>query len=146
MTYGKMRSHYDRTNVETASKLELIILCYDKAIQLLTQAKNHYEEKAFENKSRKLQKVLDIINELQGCLDLEQGGQVAKNLDAIYTYLTKKILLGDIKAELTAFDEVLHIMNELKEAWETISSGSEKQISNMSISNPPKMSATQVAA
>ena len=147
MTYTKMMTNYDRSSVETAGRLELVILCYDKAIQLIMQAKAHFEAEEFEEKARRFQKALAIIHELQSCLNLDEGGQIAKNLDAIYGYITRRLLLADIKRELAGFDEAVHILSELKEAWEAISSDSEEQIDDMPTVQPPlKLSSAQIAA
>ena len=109
--------------IETAGKIELVIMCYERATQLLAQAKVHFTEEEIEKKARKMQKALDIINELQCSLNMKEGGEIARNLDAIYTYLNKRL---DIQKDMTAFDECVHILTELKAAWDGIASkGSE---------------------
>ena len=137
MVYGKVIGQYTRSNIETAGNLDLIITCYENAILCLTQAKNHIKENELEEKSHKTQKALDIINALQGCLNFEKGGQIARNLDAIYTYLNKRILLGDIQKNLTALDESIRIMNELKSAWDSIAVGNEEH--RISVTETPKV-------
>jgi len=122
MGYGKVLNQYRRTTIETAGKLDLVIICYENAILCLTQAKDHFQEKKLEEKAYKVQKALNIINELQCSLNMEKGGQIARNLDSLYSYITKRLLLGDIRKDLTAYDESIHILNELKEAWQTIKS------------------------
>ena len=146
MNYGKRLTSYDKTNIKTAGKLDLVIFCYDKAIEFLLQSKAYYEKNEIENKARKMQKALDIINELQCSLDIEKGGEIAKNLNAIYNYLTRRILLGDIKKDLTALDEAVHIMEELRSAWEEIASGTMEQPDNVTVPIPNKTQAVQVAA
>jgi flagellar secretion chaperone FliS len=122
MVYGKSINQYQRSNIETAGKLDLVIMCYERAIQLLSQAKVHFREKEVAKKAIKVKKVLDIISELQGCLDMEKGGQIARNLDSLYSYLTKKLLVGDIRKDLSVYDEAIRILSELKDAWQTIKS------------------------
>ena len=126
MAYGKISQHYNRTSIETAGKLDLIVMCYEKSIQLLKQAKDHYEKNEIEKKARKMQKALDIINELKGCLNMEKGGQIAQNLDSIYTYVNRRLLLGDIQSDFSVFEECVNILGELKSAWEEISASEEK--------------------
>jgi len=127
MGYGNMSQQYGRTSIETAGKLDLIIMCYEKTIQLLRQAKDHFDGNDIEKKARKMQKALDIINELQSCLNIEKGGQIAMNLDAIYTYITQRLLQGDINKDLSVFDECVNLLSELKEAWSEISRNQGKE-------------------
>lgn len=127
MTYGRMLAQYRKTDVETAGRLDLVIMCYENAIRFLKQAKGHYESNAFEEKARALQKVLDIIGELKGALNIEKGQKIAINLNAIYDYLLRSLLEGDIRRDLNAFESAIRIMAELKEAWETIASRSKEE-------------------
>jgi flagellar protein FliS len=128
MTYGRMLAQYRKTDVETAGRLDLVVMCYENAIRFLKQAKGHYESKAFEEKARALQKVLDIISELKGALNIEKGQKIAINLNAIYDYLLTSLLEGDIRRDLNAFESAIGIMAELKEAWETIASRSKEEV------------------
>jgi flagellar secretion chaperone FliS len=127
MTYGRMLAQYRKTDVETAGRLDLVIMCYENAIRFLKQAKGHYESNAFEEKARALQKVIDIISELKGALNIEKGQKIAVNLNAIYDYLLRTLLEGDIRRDLNAFETAIRIMAELKEAWETIASRSKEE-------------------
>jgi flagellar secretion chaperone FliS len=122
MGYGKVLNQYKRSSIETASKLELVIMCYENAILCLNQVKEHIKEKEIEKKVQKFHKAINIINELQCSLNLEKGGQIAKNLDSLYSYITKRLLVGDINKDLSAYDESIHILTELIEAWQTIKS------------------------
>jgi len=122
MVYRKVLSQYKRSSIETAGKLDLVIMCYEKVILLLTQIKEHAREKNVDKKVPKFKKVLDIINELQSSLDMEKGGEIARNLDSLYSYLTRRLIEGDIKKDLSVYDESIRILTELKEAWQTIKS------------------------
>jgi flagellar secretion chaperone FliS len=126
MTYGRMLAQYRKTDVETAGRLDLVVMCYENAIRFLKQAKGHYESNAFEEKARALQKVLDIISELKGALNIEKAQKIAINLNAIYDYLLTSLLEGDIRRDLNAFESAIRIMAELKEAWQTIASRSKE--------------------
>ena len=140
MNYGRMLGQYERTNVESASKAELVVLCYEKAIQFLGQAQRCYADREYEKKGIALEKALNIINELQSSLDFQNGGEIARNLDRIYSYLSQRLLLADFNMDLTIFDEVARALNELKQAWEHVASsegGTEVK------TPPPKESATR---
>ena len=100
MDYGKAFRQYNRSSVETASKLELIIMCYDKAILCLEKSKDHYRDNEISKKAEKIKKALAIISELQASLNLDEGENIAKSLDSLYTYLTNRIVLADIQKTL----------------------------------------------
>lgn len=134
MNYGKTLARYERTKVETSGKLDLVILCYEKAIQYLTEARDLMAENEFEKKAGKLNKALNIIYELQASLDFEKGGEIARNLSSIYSYIPPLLLEGDVKKDLSAYENAIRILSELKEAWEAISSG-ERPIAQEG--NPP---------
>jgi flagellar protein FliS len=120
MYYGKAFKQYNRSSIDTASKLELIIMCYDKTILCLEQSKDHIRDKDFLKKAEKIKKALAIISELQSSLDLEKGEKIASCLNSLYTYLTSRILLADLQKNFSIFDECINILGELKSGWEGI--------------------------
>jgi flagellar secretion chaperone FliS len=128
MDYGKAFKQYKRSSIETAGKLELVIMCYDKTILCLNQAKDHLREGEIVKKVTKIQKALDIIAELQSCLNFEKGGEIAKSLDSLYSYITKRVILADIQKAYNIFDECVYILTELKSAWEGIAEPKEAPV------------------
>jgi flagellar protein FliS len=146
MTYSKILGQYKRVGVETAGRLDLVVMCYEKALEMLRHAKKHYEEHQFEEKAKKLQKALEIINTLQSCLDFEKGGAIAKNLDGIYIYLTRRLLEGDIKRDLTVFDEAIRILGDLGDAWQSIASGGQNKFEKIAIPDRSETNVSQIAA
>jgi flagellar protein FliS len=138
-------AQYHRTTVETASKLELVIMCYEKAIQSLHEAKALIEAKEFEKKGKKLQLALDIINELQASLNFEKGGQIARNLDAIYGYIVRRLLQGDIQKDLKVYDESIRLLGELKEAWDQIAGHQAEDEKALPMSATEKVTFSQMA-
>ena len=47
--------------------------------------------------------------------------EVARNLDSLYNYMLRRILEGDVKKDVKAFDEVILMLSELESAWKEIS-------------------------
>lgn len=97
MGYGKAFRQYNRSSIETAGKLDLIIMCYDKAILCINQAKSHLRDGEIIKKAAKLQNALDILSQLQSNLNFEKGGEIAKGLDSLYSYVRKRLILADIQ-------------------------------------------------
>ncbi|MFO7784310.1 MAG: flagellar export chaperone FliS [Thermodesulfobacteriota bacterium] len=120
MNYGRTLERYQKTSIETSNKLDLVIMCYDKAIECFTRAREHYSQKEYEKKGLAVQKGLDIIGQLQCSLDMENGGEIAANLDRLYSYIAHRVIKGDIRSDLGVFDEAVSLLKELKAAWEGI--------------------------
>lgn len=111
---------YRKTAVITADPGKLILMCYEGAILQLKIAKTKYREKDYEGKGKAVTKTLAIIDELTCALDFENGGEIARNLEAIYNYVTRRVLLADVARDFGGIDEVLIILNDLLSAWKEI--------------------------
>jgi len=81
--------------------------CYEGAIGSLKTAREKYISKEYEVKAKAVQKTQNIISELALALDFEKGGEIARNLDSLYNYMLRRIIEGDVKGDMKAFDEVI---------------------------------------
>ena len=111
---------YQAASILTADPGKLIVMCYEKAIFHLSNAVKHYENKEYEAKAKDLQKAIDVITELNSCLNIEKGGDIARNLDALYRYMITTILESDLKRNIGDLKQVIDMLKELDEAWRTI--------------------------
>jgi len=111
---------YRKVNVTTSNAVQLIVMCYEGAINNLKIAKQKYSDHDFEAKGKAIKKFMEIIAELQCALDFEKGAEVAKNLDAVYSFMTQKIIEADMKKDMAAIDSVIDMLSELLSAWETL--------------------------
>jgi flagellar protein FliS len=111
---------YQKTGVLTADPKRIVLMCYELAISQLEKAKAHFESREFEEKAKSLQKAMNVIHELRQALDFKLGGEVAKNLDALYQYMTNRLIEGDLKKDTKAFDEIGGMLEELLSAWKEI--------------------------
>jgi len=121
--YGSKHHLYRQTEVATADPKTLVILCYEGAIRSLKTAQQTYLSSDFEAKGKAVQNALDIISELREALDFERGGEIAKYLDAIYSFMTRYILKADRTRDTQGFEHVGAMLEELKSAWEEIFHG-----------------------
>lgn len=111
---------YLQNQILTASPKKLVTLLFEGSIKNLSLAKIFIEKKDFEQANKALQKYQDIIQELQRTLDFEQGGEVARNLDSMYTYLQERALAANVQKDVTIVDESIKIVKGLLESWNQI--------------------------
>lgn len=109
-----------RTGIEDATPHQLIMMLYDAALDNLMTAIGCIERKDFAGKGQTLGKAITIIGGLQGFLDLEKGGEVARNLDRLYDYMGVRLYDATLKNDIAAVNEVVGLLKTVREGWEGI--------------------------
>jgi flagellar protein FliS len=119
---AKSYSNLDvETGVASASPQQLIIMLYDGAIQSLRAAKIGIMNRQAAEKGREISKAISIIDDgLRAALDVDAGGDIARNLMGLYDYMSNRLLLANLKNDIKMIDEVAKLLVELKGAWEAL--------------------------
>ncbi len=143
-------SAYKSTQIETASQGQILLMLYDGAIQRMKQARDALEEEDYQESHSKLVKVQDIVTELMATLDMEVGGEIARNLHDIYDYVLHNLVQANVQKDPELVDEVLPVMEDLHEAWKKVINQKgmtvEKARSQVSQSVSPEDQSEQEAA
>ena len=118
---------YLKNSVETATPLMLIIMLYDEAIKMCRLAVKDMgiNKEGVQNKLIKAQK---IVTELTVSLNMEAGGEVSENLKSIYIYLHMRLVEANIGHDSAKVEEVLKILTELRDAWNTVNQENRKNV------------------
>ncbi|MEN6317574.1 MAG: flagellar export chaperone FliS [Syntrophaceae bacterium] len=128
--YGNGIGAYQQTGVMTADPKRLVLMCYEEAIRNLKITKTKYVAREYEEKAQALIKAQNFICALNSALDIEKGGEIASNLQALYNYMTHRLMEADLKRDLKAIDHIIWMLVELKSAWEEIINGRHKDINS----------------
>jgi flagellar protein FliS len=112
--------NYQKTKVETADTLSLVIMCYDAAIRDLKEAKSLHEKQAMEETYNKIRHAQDLITELLVGLDYERGGQISHNLSRVYNFVLRQLIGINSRQDTRTYDHLINILDELKDAWQQI--------------------------
>ncbi len=106
-----------RATVETASPHKLIAMLFDGALSALAKAKGAIERDVIEERTQHLNKATEIVVGLKGSLDLEQGGEVAENLDRLYDYILQTIFEANRNSDADKVQEVMNLFLEVRQGW-----------------------------
>lgn len=117
MAYNRFVQEYQKGAVNGASPVQLVIMLYDGALRYMEAGKYAMRAKDLEKQNSNLQKAQKIIMELMSCLDMQNGGEIAKNLLALYTYALDQLLQANVKDEPSGIDRSMKIFSELRESW-----------------------------
>ncbi len=113
-------SAYKETSVLTSDSLSLVLMLYEEGIRYLKEALEAYEKRDYEKKAERLIYGMEVISELLASLDLEKGGEIAKNLRDIYTFMLRELLLFDAEEKPERIKGVIDMLQQLKEGYEEV--------------------------
>lgn len=109
------------TGVVAANPHKLILMLYEGAITACHNVLTHMQNNDIEAKSAALSKATMIIESgLRISLDMKTGGDIARNLDNLYEYMSHRLLIANLNNQPEFVSEVIKLLNELKGAWESI--------------------------
>ena len=126
MAYSNAYTAYKKTNVSTASQGRLVVLLYEGAIKQLTAALSYINSDGkvipanIEKFGICIQKTQAIITELQVSLDMEKGGEIAKNLMSLYLYFNEELVDASITKNRKKIEFVLNMMSQLVASWRVV--------------------------
>ena len=106
--------------VGSADPHTLVQMLIDGAIQRLNTAKMHMKQNNVALKGESLSKAISIIDGLRSSLDMKKGGEIAKNLESLYEYMQRQLLVANVENKLENIEEVISLMNEIRSGWESI--------------------------
>jgi flagellar protein FliS len=106
------------TGIASASPHALIIMLYDGVLVALRSAKSNIAANNIAAKGKAISHAITIIdNGLRASLDQEAGGEIAANLDALYDYMSRRLLHANIKNDVGILDEIHGLLSNLRGAW-----------------------------
>jgi flagellar protein FliS len=97
-------------------------MLFDGLIDSLSSARGHIERQSIEDKSKALTRASRIVVGLQAALDLDKGGELAANLNELYSYIVRRLLHVNVHNDLEALKEVHSLVTEVREAWRQVPS------------------------
>ncbi len=111
------RTSYRETAVRGASPVRLVICLYEQAIDDLRQAVLALERGEIELRTRKINHAITVIGQLQGSLDMERGGEVARNLERFYSVVRAGVCEGHMKQSVKILEREIAQLVLVYEAW-----------------------------
>jgi flagellar protein FliS len=113
---------YRANAVLTASPGQLVLMLYDGALKSLGMAREAFGQAAddprrIETINTQLLKAQAIINELQGGLNMESGGEFASTMHRLYDYHNHRLLQANMRKDVAPVIEVERLLRELRDAW-----------------------------
>jgi len=118
MTRKNYADQQRESDVAIASPLELVALSYERLIELLRLGEERMREG--QDAAETLGKALQLITDgLQSCLNADQGGEVARNLNVLYNWACAEILRARLRRDPQLLASVRQVLTPVAQAWRT---------------------------
>lgn len=124
---------YKKQSVTTATPMEIVVKLYDEAERQLNRAIVFIDQKDYESANHALSKAQDVIDALRSVLDVKLP--IGKNLDALYVYFNRQIIMANARKDTGMINELLPMLAELKDAFSQVSAMSQDEIAAQSLHN-----------
>jgi flagellar secretion chaperone FliS len=114
------RVAYRQADARGATSLRLVVLLYEQIIQDLRQASMAIDHNQIELRTKRINHALDVICLLQATLNLERGGQVARNLLRFYDVVRANLCEAQFQASKEILARQITDLLTVREAWEQV--------------------------
>lgn len=115
--YGQRSTAYRDTQVLGSSPERLIPLMYEALLVSLRRGRLCMGSGDLEGKSASLRRAQDLIYELLGSLDHEQGGEIAQRLSSLYAFWVREITEASRTLDAKRLARVADMVSELHGSW-----------------------------
>ena len=103
-----------------ATPHRLIQMLLDGALTRILSAKGHMKQNNIAKKGEQIGNAISIIESLKASLDFKKGGEISKNLDALYEYIGHILLKANIENNADLLDEAGKLLSQVKMGWDAI--------------------------
>lgn len=109
------------TGVAGASPHKLVAMLFDGFMEAVATARGAMRAGNVEAKGKAISHAVRIVEEgLRASLDLRAGGELARDLNDLYGYLTMRMTLANVRNDEAGLAEAQALMQPLREAWMSI--------------------------
>lgn len=127
MTYGtqndaakEYRQHGLRHEIQSATPHRLIQMMMERVLLNVSVARRHMQSGSVGPKGEQISAAINIISGLQTSLNHEHDARLSGNFDALYDYMSRRLVEANLHNDVAGLDEVAELMRELKMAWDTV--------------------------
>ena len=139
------KREYRETAVRSASPTGLVIMLYETAIEDLRRIAAAIAVSDIQRRTDETHHLLQVLNQLQGSLDMERGGDVAANLDRYYNLVRSQLLQADVQNSAQPINNLLNQFLSLHQAWMEVERAAPPSAQTSSSSAPPRASSAPAA-
>lgn len=122
MTVNRNQLAYQEAAVGNANPIELVIMLYDVLARDLHGAIEAMEAGNIELRSAKLKHGFLALQQLEGSLNMDDGGEMAVTMSRYYSMLRAQMMRAQIEQDAAVLRELVQLLFSVREAWVELNS------------------------
>jgi flagellar secretion chaperone FliS len=120
-------SRYQKVQVSTSSPGQILLQLYNGIFRFLNTGKAAFQKGELARGREQLSKAQAIIHELEIALDHDMSPELCGQLQGLYQFSIDRIQKARFKGETCWIDEVVRVLDPLRDAWTTAVAEVQKQ-------------------
>ncbi|HTQ98562.1 MAG TPA: flagellar export chaperone FliS [Candidatus Acidoferrum sp.] len=108
------------SRIATASPHMLISMLLDGALKKIALAKGAANRGDIAQRGMCISSAINIVDGLRSSLDLKVGGEIASNLEELYSYMERRLAEANRKSDQDIMTEVGELLYEIKTGWDNM--------------------------
>jgi flagellar protein FliS len=108
---------YKNNSIQTASREKILLMMYEGAIKFVKKAIVACEKKDISERGLNIGRAYDIILELNNTLDHDIGGEISRNLEQLYNFITDQLTKANVTGDSATLHSVIKILETLNDGW-----------------------------
>jgi flagellar protein FliS len=112
-----IHDQYLEAEILNADPVKLVGILYRAAIESVAAARCHLQDGEIRERSRKITKASEILNQLMLSLDHASGGDISRNLVELYAYMQTRLIQANTQQTGAPLAEVENLLKVLSEPW-----------------------------
>ena len=115
-------NQYQRVDLESRIAVgnphTMISMLLDGALKRIAIAHGATTRGDIATKGNTISGAIRIVDSLRAALDHSRGGPIADNLEALYSYMEKRLMEANRNSDIDILDETSMLLGDIKEAWD----------------------------
>jgi len=108
---------YRIQSAQNVSPVRLVVMLYEQLVSDLQAALSAHERGDIAARASEVDHALLVVGQLQGTLNMEQGGEVARHLDKFYDLLRFSLLASDFASIPAVLRKQIANLLHLRDGW-----------------------------
>ena len=129
---------YTLSAIEGASPIGLMVVLFDKLAGDLRRAAAALNKIDIEARCKELNHATLVIGQLDSWIDLDKGGESARNLAGFYAYLRAKMMEAAVSQSAKPLEAPIQMILQVRTAWHQLDvhpQQGEEKLKGTSVSN-----------